>query len=205
MSRRIYESRFGFAYILGLIIDELERAEKKYSSWPENTVHAVAIIFEKAGEMIQSAIEYEYGERTNPCLLHHVNEAIQTAAMALRFIVNFSPYVTLKRNSPKSTLLDHAILEALRRAKTMGNDPHLFRFKGFTGDKIVDSTYIASSVGVMLYDAESYHNIEREFQRVNEASAYLLISRAKEIVAMTIFYLTQIQDMRTIFPVKGEI
>lgn len=71
------------------VFTELSRAEAKFPGFPTDPVHAAAIVVEEAGELQQAALEhtYEGGE------LEQVrNEAVQTAAMALRFLFNFKSY-----------------------------------------------------------------------------------------------------------------
>ena len=70
---------------LKLITDELLRAEKKFPAFPTDAVHAAAIIAEESGELIQAALQYTYedGEKS-----HLREEAVQTGAMALRFLLH---------------------------------------------------------------------------------------------------------------------
>lgn len=65
---------------------EFERAERKFPTFPKDIIHAAAIVSEEAGELVRAAnqVTYEKG--------HYVDvmkEAVQTGAMALRFILNF--------------------------------------------------------------------------------------------------------------------
>lgn len=66
------------------IIMELELAQQKHPNWPDDHIHAAAIINEEAGELIRAAIQYKY-EKGRFYDMH--KEAIQTGAMALRFLI----------------------------------------------------------------------------------------------------------------------
>ncbi len=75
--------------IMAEISNELERAEKKFPYWPKDSIHASAIINEEAGELIRAALQYHYesGE-----ISELKKEAIQCAAMCVRFLKNFQSY-----------------------------------------------------------------------------------------------------------------
>src|SRR5436190_23451533 len=66
------------------IIEEYHKAIQKHPQWPVDFIHAAAIVGEESGELIQAALQhrYENGQYYN---LH--KEAIQTGAMALRFLI----------------------------------------------------------------------------------------------------------------------
>ena len=76
---------------------ELEMAESKHPEWPTNQesvrepmpkvdfLHAAAIVAEESGELIRAAIQF-VGEGGRYYDMH--KEAIQTGAMALRFLNN---------------------------------------------------------------------------------------------------------------------
>lgn len=70
---------------LNAIAREYKRACKKHPDWPTDIIHQAAIVNEESGELIRAALQqgYESGnwEATE-------NEAKQTGAMALRFMVN---------------------------------------------------------------------------------------------------------------------
>jgi hypothetical protein len=79
-----------------LIAEEMQRASDKHPDWPTNPVHgpelgtqgfvyAAAIVGEESGELLRAAIQYEH-EGGDYIEMH--KEAIQTGAMALRFLVN---------------------------------------------------------------------------------------------------------------------
>ena len=71
-----------------LILDELDRAEKKFPNWPVDPVHAAAIVAEESGELVKATMDWVYkgGEYEGEV----EQEAVQTAAMALRFLMRRS-------------------------------------------------------------------------------------------------------------------
>ena len=69
--------------IIPEILCELERAKKLHPDWPEDQVHAAAIVNEEAGELIRAVLNETY--HGTDARLSDV-EAIQTAAMCIRFL-----------------------------------------------------------------------------------------------------------------------
>lgn len=68
-----------------LITDELMKAIGKHPNWPENNViHCAAIVSEESGELIRAALQLHY---ENGSVDEVEKEAIQTGAMALRFLI----------------------------------------------------------------------------------------------------------------------
>ena len=77
-----------------MVLEELALAMKKYPTWPTDPIHAAAIVQEECGELIQACIDKVFPDLNNKgdnASKRAFKEAIQTAAMALRFIVNW-PY-----------------------------------------------------------------------------------------------------------------
>ena len=73
--------------IIASILAELERAEAKFPKWPTDWIHAAAIVAEEAGELTRASLKLTYEDRT--LSFHDLEtEAIQTAAMAIRFLKN---------------------------------------------------------------------------------------------------------------------
>jgi hypothetical protein len=85
------------------IVKEMQRAEEKHPRWPvdksvgfdkhidgvlqgeQDYVYGAGIVSEEAGELMKACIQYQYeGRRYNEI----ESEAIQTGAMALRFLKN---------------------------------------------------------------------------------------------------------------------
>jgi phosphoserine phosphatase len=78
---------------LAAIVTELSRAERLFPSWPIDPIHAAAIVAEESGELTQAALDYFYGRQLDE--EHMKQEAVHTAAMALRFLLG-SKYRTEK-------------------------------------------------------------------------------------------------------------
>lgn len=78
-----------FEYIVDMIRDELERAERKFPDWPEDIIHAAAIVQEECGELIRASLNYYYGKSNIKPVF---NEAIQAGAMCVRFLLNSKTY-----------------------------------------------------------------------------------------------------------------
>jgi hypothetical protein len=70
---------------------ELRRATKKFPTWPTDPLHALAVLGEEFGELTRAMLQLTYEpHKTSP---HEVRqEAIQTAAMALRLVESLSVY-----------------------------------------------------------------------------------------------------------------
>lgn len=82
--------------LLDAILNELERAENKFPKWPADIVHAGAIVAEESGELIRACLNREYakgGESDAQLLDECQKEAVQTGAMAFRFLKNFHLYM----------------------------------------------------------------------------------------------------------------
>jgi len=75
--------------ILAQIIKEVERAEAIYPRWPEDPIHAAAIIAEESGEIVKACIDFTYDNGT---IKDIETEAIQTAAMCIRFLEHMVAY-----------------------------------------------------------------------------------------------------------------
>jgi hypothetical protein len=72
--------------VIGAVFDELRRAEELHPGWPENVFEQMAIIGEEFGEMQQAAIDFKYHRGRQRRLYE---EAVQVAAMSLRFLFNY--------------------------------------------------------------------------------------------------------------------
>lgn len=71
--------------------DELLRAVKKYPTWPTDPLHALAVLGEEYGELNKAMLQYTY-EPYKESKKHVREEAIQTAAMAIRLIKSLDRY-----------------------------------------------------------------------------------------------------------------
>lgn len=88
--------------VLAAILQELHRAEEKYPWWPNDIIHACAVVNGEAGEMIHAARVYTYQGGSLESIRE---EAIQTAAMVVRLLLNIDtfPALFLKHISKKCT------------------------------------------------------------------------------------------------------
>jgi NTP pyrophosphatase (non-canonical NTP hydrolase) len=75
--------------ILQLIDEELKSAKSKFPSWPDDPIHAAAILSEEAGEVTKAANEFYF---ENGSSLEMVKEAVQVGAMAIRFLEGMETY-----------------------------------------------------------------------------------------------------------------
>lgn len=76
---------------IALILDELRRAVTKFPTWPTDPLHALAVLGEEYGELTKATLQTTY----EPHKSSHDDvrtEAIQTAAMALRFVISLERY-----------------------------------------------------------------------------------------------------------------
>ena len=70
---------------------ELERAIEKFPTWPTDPLHAVAVLGEEFGELTRATLQLIY-EPQNSTIDDVRAEAIQTAAMAFRFLLSIDEY-----------------------------------------------------------------------------------------------------------------
>ena len=71
--------------VIKKILAELDRAETLYPQWPDDQIHAVAVMVEEAGESMQAALDCTYANGT---IRHLREELTQTGAMVLRCLIN---------------------------------------------------------------------------------------------------------------------
>jgi hypothetical protein len=77
---------------LGYVLDEVARAVK-FPEWPTDPLHAAGVLNEEAGELNKAVLQQMYEPHKNKNGLQDVrDEAVQTAAMALRFIASLDKY-----------------------------------------------------------------------------------------------------------------
>ena len=72
-----------------LIQIELAGARLLWPAWPTDPIHAAAVLAEEAGELVQAANDFTY---SNGSLEHMREEAVQVAAMAMRFLDGLDKY-----------------------------------------------------------------------------------------------------------------
>lgn len=80
------------ADVLGSVWNELERALAKFPTWPTDPLHAVAVLGEEFGELTKDVLQMTY-EPGKTSAENVRKEAIQTAAMALRFVASLDAYI----------------------------------------------------------------------------------------------------------------
>lgn len=73
------------------VMSELERAARKFPTWPSDPLHALAVLGEEFGELTKAALQLTY-EPHKTTATDVRSEAIQTAAMALRFAMSLERY-----------------------------------------------------------------------------------------------------------------
>lgn len=66
------------------IFTEFAAAQIKQPGWPDDIIHATAIMAEESGEAVQAAIDCYYN---NKDVSHLYSELAQTAAMCLRAMI----------------------------------------------------------------------------------------------------------------------
>ena len=70
------------------IAEECDIACTKFPHWPHDNIHRAAIVAEEAGELIQAALQSNYEKHKYSDM---TTEAVQTGAMALRFLIHCEP------------------------------------------------------------------------------------------------------------------
>lgn len=70
---------------------EVERAEAKFPTWPTDPLHALAVLGEEFGELTKAALQVTYEPGKSLIADVHM-EAVQTAAMAMRFVASLDRY-----------------------------------------------------------------------------------------------------------------
>lgn len=71
--------------VLVAVLTDLDSAQAKFPEWPKDHIHKAAIVAEEAGELVQAALKHRY-EGGRYYDMH--SEALQTAAMAIRFLLS---------------------------------------------------------------------------------------------------------------------
>jgi len=77
--------------VVAEIVAEVERATKKFPTWPTDPLHAVAVLGEEFGELTKAALQLCYEPHKNSAEEVRT-EAMQTAAMSLRFAMSLDRY-----------------------------------------------------------------------------------------------------------------
>jgi hypothetical protein len=91
LNRHIQAAQAQLSESAALAIQEAVKATLKFPTWPNDPIHALAVLGEEFGELTKDVLQLTYEpHKTN---LENVRtEAIQTAAMALRFLASVDAY-----------------------------------------------------------------------------------------------------------------
>lgn len=73
------------------ILKEIAKARHKFPTWPTDPLHALAVLGEEFGELTKAVVEHTY-EPEKSTYEDVEKEAIQTAAMAIRFLSSLPRY-----------------------------------------------------------------------------------------------------------------
>lgn len=73
------------------VINEVAKATQKFPTWPNDPIHAVAVLGEEYGELNKAVLQLVY-EPHKSTAEDVKEEAIQTAAMAIRFLLSLDAY-----------------------------------------------------------------------------------------------------------------
>ena len=73
------------------VVEELQNAYKKFPTWPDDPIHAAAIVAEESGELMKATVEavYEPRKQSKPDMR---KEALQTIAVNYRFLLSLDRY-----------------------------------------------------------------------------------------------------------------
>jgi hypothetical protein len=74
-------------------VNEVERATEKWPLWPDDPIHAFAVVAEEFGECQKEVLQWTY-EPHKSRVDDVRTEAIQLAAMSLRFLMSTDRYRT---------------------------------------------------------------------------------------------------------------
>lgn len=80
------------AAVLSAVWTELSAALEKFPTWPTDPLHALAVLGEEFGELTKDVLQMTY-EPGKTSAENVRKEAIQTAAMALRFVASLDTYI----------------------------------------------------------------------------------------------------------------
>ena len=73
------------------VMAELEKAIRKFPTWPTDPLHALGVLNEEIGELNKAVLQQVYEPSKNPTDAVR-NEALQSAAMMIRFLVSMDTY-----------------------------------------------------------------------------------------------------------------
>ena len=74
------------------VMAEVTRATVKFPTWPTDPFHALAVLGEEFGELTKAMLQFTYEPHKGVTRQDIREEAIQTAAMALRILMSLDRY-----------------------------------------------------------------------------------------------------------------
>ena len=77
--------------VIAEVIAEINRATTKFPTWPTDALHAVGVVSEEMGELQKEVMQLTY-EPHKSSKEWVRKEAIQTASMAIRFLMSLDRY-----------------------------------------------------------------------------------------------------------------
>ena len=81
---------------------EVDRAAAKFPAWPTDPLHAVAVVAEEMGELQKEVLQLTYEpHKSSPEAVR--KEAVQLAAMTIRFLASLEQYEYQKCGMHKQT------------------------------------------------------------------------------------------------------
>lgn len=86
-----YRQQTGFETAFSLVSLELQNAVAKFPTWPTDPIHALTVLGEEYGELNKEVLQLTY-EPNKTEFKNMKKEAIQTAAMAIRFLASLRQY-----------------------------------------------------------------------------------------------------------------
>jgi hypothetical protein len=80
---------------------EVERAQRLHPAWPSDPLHALAILGEEFGELTRAMVQLTYETEKVSSPSGVAEEALQTAAMAIRLLLHLNDYRYIQQLSGK--------------------------------------------------------------------------------------------------------
>ena len=77
--------------LVHVVLHELSRASRKFPTWPTDPLHAMGVVNEEVGELSKAVLQAVYEPEKNPKGAVE-KEALQAAAMLLRFLASLDRY-----------------------------------------------------------------------------------------------------------------
>ena len=78
--------------VMNAVYGELSKALAKFPTWPTDPLHALAVLGEEFGELTKAMLQHTYEPHKGVTQQDIRDEAIQTAAMALRLAMSLPCY-----------------------------------------------------------------------------------------------------------------